>query len=168
MIVGALKKRKNRGRPVLLLDLGVPRNIESAAGALDQVFLHNIDDLGKVAEGNRRKLELEVKRAETIIAEALDEYERHCRGAAAGSTIGELRTTARRIADLEMERTLRKLPDLTDREKEEIGELVHRILGKLLHEPTQNLRLSLHQDQGKEAISWTRRLFGLDAPARKK
>jgi glutamyl-tRNA reductase len=166
MMANALQNRPHRSRPVLLVDLGVPRNIESAAGILEQVFLHNIDDLQAVANKNRARLELEVQKAQKLLAEHLDEYLGHCRGATAGDTISEIRLLARRIADLEMERTMKKMPHLTEREQGEIGELVHRILGKILHEPTQNLRQAVRQEQGVEAVSWARKLFGLDSMKR--
>jgi glutamyl-tRNA reductase len=156
--------REHKNRPLLLLDLGIPRNIAPEAGKIGQVYLHDIDDLQKVVEKSRSRLEAEMVKAREIIGEVLADYAAGCREAEAGSTIREVRTYAQSIADMELSRTLKKLPDLTPRQREEVETLVHRIMGKILHGPAEGLRLASKDGKGDEAAHWARKLFGLSRP----
>jgi glutamyl-tRNA reductase len=162
MIKEALARRSSRSRPLLLLDLGIPRNIAPEVERLEQVYLHNVDDLQEVVEKNRLHLEEEVNKAQTILDEALESYCKDCLGATAGATISELRSLAQGIAEKELERTMKKIPDLSPKEQQELATLVHRILGKVLHPASENLRIASRNGRGEEAIAWARKLFGLD------
>jgi glutamyl-tRNA reductase len=162
LIEQALQRRGRRGRPLLLLDLGIPRNIAPEVGRLGQVYLHNIDDLQEVVEKYKSRLKEEVVSARLVIKDALDDYVMDCRGATAGSTICDLRSFAKDVGQKELERTMKKLPRLSPKEQKELETLVHRILGKVLHSPTENLRLASRNGHGEEMIHWARTLFGLD------
>ncbi|HUT53685.1 MAG TPA: glutamyl-tRNA reductase [bacterium] len=160
----AMTQRAHRNHPFLLLDLGIPRNIAPEAGRLGNVYLHDIDHLQKVVEKDRSRLEAEVAKAGVIIGQVLDNYAAGCREAEAGAAIREVRSRAQAIADLELERTLKRLPDLTPKQQQEVATLVHRIMGKLLHAPAEELRTASKNGKGDEATHWARRLFGI-APA---
>ncbi len=158
----ALSASRRPNRPLLILDLGIPRNIDPGVGDMEQVFLHNIDDLEKVVERNRARLEVELVKARGIVKGGLEDYLRECRAATAATTIHEIRSFAQDIAAMELERTMKRISHLSERDKEEVTTAVHRILGKILHPPSENLRMVTKNGGGDEAISWARKLFGLD------
>lgn len=157
----ALAERKKGGLPLLVLDLGLPRNVDPEVGHLGQVYLRNVDDLEKVVEKNRARLQKEVVKARKITDEAVLEYVDDCRVTTAVSTIRDIRARAREIGDMELSRTMNKLDHLSEKEKEEVATLVHRILGKILNEPTQSLRAASKNGDAGDAIAWARKLFGL-------
>jgi len=157
----ALADRDRPNRPLLILDLGLPRNAEKKVGKIEQVYLYNIDDLQEVVEKNGEKLEAEIKRARHIIDKAVEDYFLECRAATAASTIREIREFARQVAEAELARATNKMTGLNEKDRREMEKMVHRIMGKILHHPSQSLRLASKNGQGDQAISWARKLFGL-------
>jgi len=91
----------------------------------------------------------------------LDRFQESCLGADAGETIRDIRAFTRMVAESELERTLNKLDGPLEKNRQEMETLVHRILGKILHPASENLRTAYGQGQGQEASDWARRLFGL-------
>ena len=84
------------GRPVFVVDLGVPRNVESAAAGLYNLYLYNIDDLGEIVEQNKKAREAEIPRAEAIIAEHIAKFESWRAALEAGSIVDDLRAAVSR------------------------------------------------------------------------
>ena len=81
------------GRPVFVVDLGVPRNVESSASGLYNLYLYNIDDLGEMVEQNKKAREAEIPRAEAIIAEHIGKFETWRAALEAGSIVDDLRAS---------------------------------------------------------------------------
>lgn len=160
----ALAERAQQGRPLLILDLGLPRNVAPDAGEREPVFLHNVDDLQAVVAKNQSRQELEAVKAQQILAEGLDEYCHDCRSRTVASVISLIRSQAEQLGQQELKRALGRLPDLTEKEQEELGLLVHRILGKVLHAPTKVLHKASQNGSGPEAVNWAREFFGLPGP----
>ena len=80
------------GRPVFVVDLGVPRNVASdSASGLYNLYLYNIDDLGEIVEQNKKAREAEIPRAEAIIAEHIGKFEAWRARAGSGSIVDDLR-----------------------------------------------------------------------------
>ncbi len=159
----ALDTRQKRNRPFLILDLGIPRNVSPDLKKLGQVYLKDIDDLQEIINKNQAQLELEVIKARRIIETGVQDYLQFCKSATVASTIKEFRALAEEIAQKELNRSLRKLGELSPEQKQELEILVHRILGKVLHNPSQRLRLVARDNQAQQAIQWARILFGLDS-----
>lgn len=149
-----------RGQPLVILDLGVPRNVDERVKT-EQVYLRNVDDLKPVVEQNRELLTKDIADAEQIIADAIAAYTRDCRSAHAGSTIEEFRTNAEGIAADELEAVLNRLSHLSEEDQEEVKRLVHRVVGKMLHQPTKALRSVVDDEEVHDAVFWVRRIFGL-------
>jgi glutamyl-tRNA reductase len=144
----------------VILDLGVPRNVDERVKT-EQVYLRNVDDLKPVVEQNRELLTKDIADAEQIIADAIAAYTRDCRSAHAGSTIEEFRTNAEGIAADELEAVLNRLSHLSEEDQEEVKRLVHRVVGKMLHQPTKALRSVVDDEEVHDAVFWVRRIFGL-------
>lgn len=150
------------GRPLLILDLGVPRNVEPAAGDVEQVYLRNIDDLEQVVQANRARQEGAVSAAGGIVSAGLEEYCKESRVATAATTIREFRSSAERIAAEEVSRTLGRLSTLSEKDREEVERLAERLVGKFLHPPTEALREASRNGRALEAVEWARKFFGLE------
>lgn len=153
------------GRPLLLLDIAVPRDVAPAVGALPGVTLRDIDDLqGTVAAG------LAARRDEVAAVEAL--LDRHAasffewqRARDVAPTITALRAKAEAIREAELARALSRLGHLDERDRNTVAALSVAIANKLLHEPTMRLK---HAGDGGDYARAAAELFGLardDAPA---
>jgi len=158
----ALALRKEPGKPLLILDLGVPRNIPAEVRRLEQVYLRDLDDLQQVVDRNRTELDAEIEKAKAIVEESVSDYLKFCSAATAASTIRELRSSVKDIADKELERALSRLAHLSEEDKKQVEELAHRLLGKFLHNPSERLRVLSGQGDPQTAIELARLLFGLD------
>jgi len=136
----ALHVRRNR--PMLLIDISVPRNIDPAIGRLDNVFVFDVDDLESIAETNRAEREREAVRAESIIE---SEVERFLAALAEGdlnSTIGEFRQQVSQIAFSELERSRKQLGELSPRQEAALHTMLNSIVNKFTRPVIRELRES--------------------------
>jgi glutamyl-tRNA reductase len=136
MVSGGLHER--RYRPLLLVDLAVPRNVDPRVAELPQTYLFDTDDLERAAAANRGERAGEASKAEAILEEELRESGH---GADAGEIVKLLRQRADEVVRAELERTLRALgPEASEKQRKSIEAMAEAIANKLLHEPTARLR----------------------------
>src|SRR5262249_6610566 len=124
----ALAVRRNR--PVLLIDISVPRNIDPAIGRIDNAFVFDVDDLESIAEANRSEREREAQRAEAIIE---SEVERFIAALAEGNlnqVIGAFRQEVSSMAFTELERSRKRLGDLNEQQEEALKIMLNAIVNK--------------------------------------
>ncbi len=127
----AISKRRNR--PMFLIDIAVPRNIEPSANELDNVFLYDIDDLGKVVDTNLRgRLEV-AQQAELIIVEEVNRMMTRLKAREASPAIVSLQEQVEQVRVGEIERRRGKLGDLTPQQWEQIEAITRGIANKFLH-----------------------------------
>ena len=158
----ALRARRNR--PMFVIDLGVPRNAESAIDALDNVYLYDMDDLGAVAQLNVEQRRRESARAEAIVDEQQQRFDGWLAALRAVPTIRHLRERVERIRDRELERTLSRL-SLGDAEREAVEALTRSLANKILHAPISRLRREAEREEGIAYLEAARALFGIDDDA---
>jgi glutamyl-tRNA reductase len=158
----ALGFRNDPERPMLILDLGLPRNVDPAVAQIGGVYLRDIDDLQRVVEKNKAKLDAEVVKAKKIINQGVAEYIRFCRSAIAAPTIKEIREQAKQLVDKELERAMRKLAHLSPKDRNEVSKLARSIQGKILHSPSEQLRRLSGYGNPQMVILLARILFGLE------
>lgn len=151
-----------RNRPIFLIDLSVPRNIEPRINEIDNVFLYNIDDLHLVVEANRRERAKEAERAEPIIDAELEATVRWLKSLDVVPTIVALREKAAAIRQAEMERLTARLKTLSPEQIEAIERFADSLVNKLLHAPFTALKQEADSANGSLYIEATRRLFQLD------
>ena len=132
----ALRARKHR--PMLMVDLAVPRDIEGEVGALDDVFLYTVDDLGKIAREGMEVRGNAVTQAEAIIENQVTDFMHWLGNRELVPTIRALRDSAERARRHEMERALRRLAKGDD-PRGVIEQLSHALAAKLTHAPTHAL-----------------------------
>lgn len=121
------------GRQLLLIDLSVPRNIESAAGRVPGVKLHDIDSLSDLAGRNHHTRSVAARQCEAIVEEEVRIFERWIADARVGPLIGRMFRDVRELANIEVRQLFNRCPDLSADHKDEVAQLVDRLVGKLLH-----------------------------------
>jgi len=149
-------------RSLLIIDLGLPRNVDPACKQIDDAYLYDVDDLEEVAQRGRDRRREAMVPAEAILALELEQFERWQAGLRAVPTIRNLVARTREIARREAQRTLVRMPDTSDETRDALERMADAIVAKLLHRPLDQLRNEA-ADQGPayyaEAI---REIFGLE------
>lgn len=157
-----LRKRKNR--PILLIDIAVPRDIDPQVNQLDNVYLYDIDDLQKVANENLMKRQQYSVLAEQIIETEQQDFLKWYSSLAVTPTIKELIDKFDDIRMKELEKTLHQLSGLSEQDKEKISHLTQRITHHLLHYPIKELKRRTAAGDGYFHTEAVRDLFELDSP----
>lgn len=155
-------RRTRHGRPLFLIDIAVPRDIDPAVQGIDNVFLYDIDDLEAVVQANIRERQKEVVKVEAIIAQETPKFMGWFRSLDAVPTIVDLRAHAESIRQAELEKALRRLHDLSDRDQNIVRALSVGIVNKILHQPTVRLKQQAKDPNGYLYSDTLRHLFGLE------
>jgi glutamyl-tRNA reductase len=154
---------KLRGRqPLLIVDIAMPRDVETEVGALNDVFLYDLDDLRAVIDGTLDRRRGEIEHADSIVAQANDEYWEWHLGRGAVPLIRELRGRAEQVRQDELARALRSLRHLPQNDRAAIESLTRQLMAKLLHAPTARLREAAANGRDAEVAEIARYLFALD------
>jgi glutamyl-tRNA reductase len=132
--------RPRPNRPLFLIDIAVPRDVEPAAGEIEQVFLYNIDDLQATVRENLARRASEVERAEAIVAEEVDKFAAWFRSRTAIPTVVALRQRFEDVRRAELERLEFKLSGLPPEARSRLDEITRLIVEKLLLTPTEQLK----------------------------
>jgi glutamyl-tRNA reductase len=150
-----------RNKPVFVIDIAVPRNVDPAAGELDGVFLYDIDDLQRVVERNVEGRRSAAQAAETLIEEEVERLEARLKSRAAAPTIVSLQTHLEQIRASEVERLHGRLGTLTPQQEEALEALTRGIINKIAHGPITEIRKQAGQEEGANVIETIRRMFRL-------
>jgi len=150
------------GRPIFIIDLGVPRNVAPEVAGLYNLYLYNIGDLGEIVEQNKRAREAEIPRAEAIIAEHLGRFEAWRTALEAGSIVDELRERFRQHREVLLRERLASLEHLSAEDRQRIAGITEEFIERVLHEPTERLRNGRAMRGRLGAIEALRHLFALD------
>lgn len=155
---------KARGRrPLFLIDIAVPRDIDAGAHKLDDVFLYDIDDLKNVVAQNRASRSGEIARVENIVEAEVLAWQKWQRSLNAQPVMAALAKRAESIRESEIEIAFSKLSHLSDSDRETIRRMANGITAKVLHAPLRHLRSA--GENGSSDVDALRRAFGLDANA---
>jgi glutamyl-tRNA reductase len=156
----AVKARKHR--PILMVDIAVPRDIEPEVGDLRDIYLYSVDDLREIVDENMRSRRSEARKADGIIATGVADFMREMKGLLAVDTVREYRGMAEQLRQEEVRRALRALSRGDDPEKV-INQLARGLTNKLIHAPTAGLK-AVSVVGREEQLGAARRLLGLDQP----
>ena len=148
MVERALKARRHR--PMVMVDLAVPRDIEAEIGDLDDVFLYTLDDLGQIVESGQESRQAAIVEAEEIITHRVDDFIHWMAARETVPTIRALRDTAERARRHELEHAL-KLLQRGDDPAQVLDALSKGLTNKLLHPPTEALNLAEGAERGEVA-----------------
>jgi glutamyl-tRNA reductase len=150
------------GRPVFVVDLGVPRNVDGDASGLYNLYLYNIDDLGEIVEQNKKAREAEVPRAEAIIQEQVSRFEAWRAALEAGSIVDDLRARFHKHREMLIREKLMEMKDVAPEERERIAHITEELIERLLEQPEQRLQHGRGARGRLAGIEALRHLFGLD------
>lgn len=137
MVERALKRRRHR--PMFMVDIAVPRDIEPEVGELGDVFLYTVDDLQEVIEENRRHRQVAADQAEALIERGVGRWQHECRLRSGGELIREVRARGEALRDLSRDQALARLAQGEDPEAV-VRRLAYQLTNRLLHRPTVALR----------------------------
>jgi len=156
--------RPRRNRPLFIIDIAMPRDVEAQAGEIEQVFLYNIDDLQSTVRDNMARRASEVSRAESIVREEVDKFGVWFRSRGVIPTVVALRERFEAIRRAELERLQFKLSTLPPDARARVDEITHLIVEKLLLTPTEQLKSLNDADTVGAYSEALTRLFGLSEP----
>jgi glutamyl-tRNA reductase len=159
LMQGVCKMRKFR--PVFIIDIAVPRDVDPRVDSLRNVFLYDMDDLQKVSRENLSARERAVSAAEHIIEAELDELERWARSVELTPTIVALRDRVRGVLRAELDKTFPKL-GVPDAERQKLEAMCEAMANKLLHQPLTELKQSQGSQDGSALVEAVQRLFRLE------
>ncbi len=146
------------GRPLLVFDIAVPRDVEPGTADVDGVHLVTLEDLEAIAEANRHEREAEATKVERIVHEEVDRFRHWWESRGVMPTIASIRHQAEDVRAAEVSRSLAKMNGLTADVTERVDAMTKALVKKLLHDPTKALR-----DRKDESFTQSaRELFGLD------
>jgi glutamyl-tRNA reductase len=153
-----------RGRPLFLIDIAVPRDVEPSVNSLDGVYLYDIDDLQQVVDANleerKRAAELALRRIEDEVAA----FSRWLQSLEVTPTIVSLRQSFQDVGDREIERHRKRLGTLTDEQQRAVEELTRAVVNKLLHSPMRHLKEAASAGNATTVARAYRQIFALPDP----
>jgi glutamyl-tRNA reductase len=154
-------RRGRHARPLFLIDIAVPRDIDPAVRKMGGVFLYDLDDLKAVAEANLRERLKEAAAAEGLVEREVREFLDWQKAREAVPLLNELRRRAEEIRRHELDKAKRRIAPLTAEQDEAIEAATTAIVNKLLHSPTVHLKEAARDTDAPEQLSLIRKLLGL-------
>jgi glutamyl-tRNA reductase len=156
--------RRRKHRPMFLIDIAVPRDIDPKVNDLDNIYLYDVDDLQGVVQANLKERQKEAHRAEAIISEEIGQFHLWLANLEVKPTIVALRRRFEEISAQEMAKTFGSHRDLTDAQRRGIEAMTNAIVNKLLHRPISLLKRTQQETRGEDYVDAVRELFDLPAP----
>ena len=160
-VESALKQRRHK--PMFMVDIAVPRDIETEVGDLADVYLYTVDDLREVIDENKQSRENAANEAYTIIEESVVTYMQETRARHSVSAIKSYRQHAEQLRDEALEKALRDLSNGVSPD-EVIQYMANSLTNKLLHTPTRQLKQA-STDGDQALLSLTQKLFAIEGSA---
>ncbi len=157
----AAAQSERRHRPLFLIDIAVPRDIEPEVGKVKGVFLYDLDDLRSVSDANLRERQKEAAQAEAILDEEVNAFLEWRRSLDVVPLLVELRGRADEIRRAEIDRARRRFGELTSEQEKALDAVTTGIVNKLLHSPTVELKKMASSHHSTDHVRLIRKLFGL-------
>jgi glutamyl-tRNA reductase len=153
-----MKDRKQK--PMFIIDISVPRNIDPRINDLDNVYLYDVDNLQGVVDSNIQGRSKEAEKAEQIVDEEIDSFLKWNASLSATPTILALRNMAEGIRKAELEKTLKKLGPMEEDRIKAIDNLTVSIVNKLIHPPTASLKSG--EEDKEQMLDIVQKIFNLE------
>ncbi len=153
---------EREARPLVLIDIAVPRDIEPACREVAAVSVYDIDDIQQIVERNAGVREAEATRAERIIEDELDRFQRWLASLEVVPTIAAMRERGDEVVRRVLAENENRWENLTDADRARMELMANAIASRILHEPTRRIRRAAGSDEAYQYVSAMRELFGLD------
>lgn len=155
--------RQRRNRPLFLIDIAVPRDLDAGLNDLDNVYLYGIDDLQQVVEINKAERDKEAVRAERIVNEETLKFMLWLGSMEVTPTIIALREKVQGVCEAEVARTMSNLKSLSPKEQKSVEKMAAAIANKILHNPILFLKTDDPPEEKRRKLAMIRKMFSLDA-----
>jgi glutamyl-tRNA reductase len=165
-MVGKVMKER-RHKPIFMIDISVPRNIDPGVDKVDNVYLYNVDDLQGVVNTNVQGRQQEAEKAEEIVTQEVETYLQWERSLDAVPTIVDLREKIEDFRRKELDKTLCQLNGISDEQRRALDIMSQAIVNKILHAPLVVLKQAAASPEGGDVISIARKIFNLDKELRR-
>jgi glutamyl-tRNA reductase len=152
------------GRPLVLIDLAVPRDIDPTVGDCPGVALYDMDDLQQAVARNLSGREAEAERAASLIDEELERFERWLRSLDVVPTISALRERADQVVEQVLRENESRWESLSPADRERLAAMAQALVNRLLHEPTLRLKGAAGEESSYRYVHALRELFALEVP----
>ncbi len=160
-IVGpVLKKRK--GRPLFMVDIAVPRDLDPDLAKFDDVYLYDIDDLEGIVQANLEERKKEAEKIELFIEAEIDEFKSWLNTLGVVPIISALRTKALKVQAETMESIERKLPNLTERDRKVLNKHTKSIVNQLLKDPITRVKELAGEKEAEQSLDLFTKIFALE------
>ncbi|QDY83808.1 glutamyl-tRNA reductase [Paenibacillus polymyxa] len=159
-VEASMKRRQSR--PLFMIDIAVPRDLDPAIGELQNVFLYDIDDLEGIVESNLEMRRTEAAKIEHMIEEELSEFYQWLKTMGVRPVIRALQEKAESIHQDTLESLFNKLPELDERQRKVISRLTKSMLNQMMHDPINRVKEMAVQKQGNEALDMFSHIFALE------
>lgn len=153
--------QQRKGKPLVMVDVAVPRDIDPDAGKIDGITLYDIDDMQQVVDDSLAHRESCIPSVEAIIDKESQKYWHWLNERNVVPVIKEMRAEVSSLVDAELHVALQKLEHLSDYEQDVVKRMAHRIMNKILHAPTTSLREHAANGDGDDYADVVRDLFDL-------
>ncbi|MFN2601690.1 MAG: glutamyl-tRNA reductase [Gemmatimonadaceae bacterium] len=150
-------------RPLCILDIALPRDVDAEVGSIENVFLYDLDDLRAAAAANIDRRQEDVPAAESIIAGEVDKYWDWLAGLEAVPVVADFRSRMDQVRADELANALRRLGNLSPQQTAALDHFSRALMNKFLHEPSVRLRTAAANGRGLGVIDAARYLFGLES-----
>ncbi|MFD2759572.1 glutamyl-tRNA reductase [Lentibacillus juripiscarius] len=159
-------QKKRKGRPLFLVDIAVPRDLDSAIGDLENVFLYDIDDLQHIVDENLASRKAAAEKIEIMLEAEIVAFDDWVQTLGVVPVISALRQKALSIQSETMNSIERKMPDLTARERKVLNKHTKSIVNQLLKEPITQAKELAASEQKEEALEMFVNIFGIEDDVR--
>jgi glutamyl-tRNA reductase len=156
----AMSARGNRA--LLLIDLGVPRNVAADAADLYNTYLYNVDDLTEIVEQNKKAREAEIPQAEAIIEEQIEKFLHWQAGVATGAVLGDLRAKLAAEREAFLRERMAAMPNLTEQDRAQVADMLKDFLDRVIMNPAERMRGIPDLRRKLQNLEALRDLFRLD------
>ncbi|EHS56108.1 glutamyl-tRNA reductase [Paenibacillus kribbensis] len=159
-VEASMKRRQSR--PLFMIDIAVPRDLDPAIGELRNVFLYDIDDLEGIVESNLEMRRTEAAKIEHMIEGELSEFYQWLKTMGVRPVIRALQEKAESVHQDTLESLFNKLPELDERQRKVISRLTKSMLNQMMHDPINRVKELAVQKQGNEALELFSHIFALE------
>jgi glutamyl-tRNA reductase len=149
-------------RPLCILDIALPRDVDADVGELENVFLYDLDDLKAAAAATLDRRSEDIPLADSIISGEVDKYWQWLAGLEAVPVVSDFRSRMDRVRAQELESALKKIQGLNEEQTEALDHFSRSLMNKFLHEPSVRLRAAAANGRGLGVIDAARYLFALE------
>ena len=156
---------QREGRPLLLIDIAVPRDIDPAVRDLPGVGLYDMDDLQREVARNMTGREAEAARARTLVEDEVERFARWLATLDVVPTVSALHARGAAIADQALRENEGRWESLSEADRERVALLARAVVSRLLHEPTTRIKRAADDAGAYVRLQAVRELFGLDPEA---